>query len=214
MEIDSTPTALPISDKQSFVSFVIQQPKSDLGNLVQYAFMAMIPVAAIVYASQNMLAPIDSKMGTGQLALEAGLGLGAVLITMYFANRTITYFPTYSGVEYADINLISAMIPFLLMLFIADDDGSGTSIGVRIKELVKRLIEPEEPPAKKPEKRNESQYPPPGMPPGMPPQAQISQPPAQQPGQQTLPSQNFTTMYDTGGSSIEPFNQSGGFSAF
>lgn len=213
METDSTPTALPTSDKQSFVSFVIQQPKSDLGNLVQYAFMAMIPVAAIVYASQNMLAPMDSKMGTGQLALEAGLGLGAVLIAMYFANRMITYFPTYSGVEYADINLISAMIPFLLMLFIADDDGSGTSIGVRVKELVKRLIEPEEVPAKKPEKKSEPtapQYPPPGM----PPQAQHSQPPAQQPGQQTLPSQNFTAMYDTGGSSIEPFNQSGGFSAF
>lgn len=213
METDSTPTALPTSDKQSFVSFVIQQPKNDLGNLVQYAFMAMIPVAAIVYASQNMLAPMDSKMGTGQLALEAGLGLGAVLIAMYFANRMITYFPTYSGVEYADINLISAMIPFLLMLFIADDDGSGTSIGVRVKELVKRLIEPEEVPAKKPEKKSEPmapQYPPPGM----PPQAQHSQPPAQQPGQQTLPSQNFTAMYDTGGSSIEPFNQSGGFSAF
>ena len=213
METDSTPTALPTSDKQSFVSFVIQQPKNDLGNLVQYAFMAMIPVAAIVYASQNMLAPMDSKMGTGQLALEAGLGLGAVLIAMYFANRMITYFPTYSGVEYADINLISAMIPFLLMLCLADDDGSGTSIGVRVKELVKRLIEPEEVPAKKPEKKSEPmapQYPPPGM----PPQAQHSQPPAQQPGQQTLPSQNFTAMYDTGGSSIEPFNQSGGFSAF
>lgn len=213
METDSTPTALPTSEKESFVSFVIQQPKNDLGNLVQYAFMAMIPVAVIVYTSQNMLAPMDSKMGTGQLALEAGLGLGAVLIAMYFANRMITYFPTYSGVEYADINLISTMIPFLLMLFIADDDGSGTSIGVRVKELVKRLIEPEEPSAKKPEKRKESaipQYPPPGM----PPQAQVSQPPTQQPGQQTLPSQNFTTMYDTGGSTIEPFNQSGGFSAF
>ena len=213
MEAESTPAALPTSDKQSFVSFVIQQPKSDLGNLIQYSFMAMIPVAAIVYASQNMLAPIDRNMGTGQLALEAGLGLGAVLITMYFANRMITYFPTYSGVEYADINLISAMIPFLLMLFIADDDGSGTSIGVRVKELVKRLIEPEEAPAKKPEKKAEPaapQYPPPGM----PPQTQQSQPPPQQPGQQTLPSQNFTAMYDTGGSNIEPFNQSGGFSAF
>ena len=213
METESTPVAVPTSDKESFVSFVIQQPKSDLGNLVQYSFMAMIPVAMIVYASQNMLAPIDRSMGTGQLAFEAGLGLGAILIAMYFANRMITYFPTYSGVDYADINLISAMIPFLLMLFIADDDGSGTSIGVRVKELVKRLIEPEEAPAKKPEKKAEPappQYPPPGM----PQQPQQSQPPTQQPGQQTLPSQNFTAMYDTGGSTVEPFNQSGGFSAF
>ena len=213
METESTPVTVPTSDKESFVSFVIQQPKSDLGNLVQYSFMAMIPVAMIVYASQNMLAPIDRSMGTGQLAFEAGLGLGAILIAMYFANRMITYFPTYSGVDYADINLISAMIPFLLMLFIADDDGSGTSIGVRVKELVKRLIEPEEAPAKKPEKKAEPaapQYPPPGM----PQQPQHSQPPTQQPGQQTLPSQNFTAMYDTGGSTVEPFNQSGGFSAF
>ena len=213
METESTPVTVPTSDKESFVSFVIQQPKSDLGNLVQYSFMAMIPVAMIVYASQNMLAPIDRSMGTGQLAFEAGLGLGAILIAMYFANRMITYFPTYSGVDYADINLISAMIPFLLMLFIADDDGSGTSIGVRVKELVKRLIESEEAPAKKPEKKAEPappQYPPPGM----PQQPQQSQPPTQQPGQQTLPSQNFTAMYDTGGSTVEPFNQSGGFSAF
>ena len=134
MEIDSTPVSIPTSDKQSFVNFVVQQPKGDLGNIVQYSFMALIPVAMIVYASQNMLAPIDHRMGTGQLALEVGIGLGAVLIAMYFANRIITYFPTYSGVEYSEINLISAIIPFLLMLFIADDDGSGTSIGVRVKD--------------------------------------------------------------------------------
>ena len=216
MEIDPTPTATSThvpQEKQSFVNFVVQQPKNDLSNLLQYAGLATVPAAGVVYAAQNLLAPIDLKSGSGQLAAEAIIGLAVLLVVLYFANRIIMYIPTYSGMEYADTNMLGAILPFLVLLLVIDDDGSGTSIGSRVKELIKRIAEPEE--TKKTATKDAAQtqpqqplYPSPGMPP--PPATQQLPQQHQQGG-----SPDFNAMYQSSpGANIEAFNSGGGYASF
>ena len=212
MEIasNSTPTATPVSiEKQSFINFVVQQPKTDLSNLLQYAGLATVPAAGVVYAAQNLLAPIDLKASSGQLAAEAIIGLVVLLVVLYFANRIILYVPTYSGVEYADTNMLGAILPFLVLLLVIDDDGSGTSIGARVKELIRRVAEPETAKkvvTKETDKQQQQQpqhmYPSPGMPPP---------PAATQPTQQQSSAPDFNAMYQAApGANIEAFNSGGG----
>lgn len=215
MDMDTASTPTPVSEKHSFINFVVQQPKNDLSNLLQYAGLATVPAAGVVYAAQNLLAPIDLKSGSGQLAAEAVIGLAVLLVVLYFANRMIMYVPTYSGMEYAETNMLGAILPFLVLLLIIDDDGSGTSIGSRVKELIKRITEPEETKkvatkdaAKQQQPQQQQQlYPSPGMPP--PPAAtQQSQP--QQGG-----SPDFNAMYESApGANIEAFNSGGGYASF
>lgn len=215
MDATTTPTSAPVSlEKQSFVNFVVQQPKNDLSNLLQYAGLATVPAAGVVYAAQNLLAPIDLKSGSGQLAAEAIVGLAVLLVVLYFANRIILYIPTYSEVEYADTNMLGAILPFLVLLLVIDDDGSGTSIGSRVKELIRRVAEPEDTKkvANKPAEKQQQQqpqhhlYPSPGMP---PPPAQQSQP------QQQGAAPDFNAMYQNDpGANIEAFNSGGGYASF
>ena len=215
--MDATITTPVSLEKQSFVNFVVQQPKNDLSNLLQYAGLATVPAAGVVYAAQNLLSPIDLKSGSGQLAAEAIVGLAVLLVVLYFANRIILYIPTYSEVEYADTNMLGAILPFMVLLLIIDDDGSGTSIGSRVRELIRRAAEPEE--TKKVANKQQHQqsqqqqsqqpqqhlYPAPGMPPP---------PPATQPPQQTG-APDFNAMYQTApGANIEAFNSGGGYASF
>ena len=218
MDATTIKTSTPVSlEKQSFVNFVVQQPKNDLSNLLQYAGLATVPAAGVVYAAQNLLAPIDLKSGSGQLAAEAIVGLAVLLVVLYFANRIILYIPTYSEVEYADTNMLGAILPFLVLLLVIDDDGSGTSIGSRVKELIRRVAEPEDTkkvankPAEKQQQQQQQQpqhhlYPSPGMP---PPPAQQSQP------QQQGAAPDFNAMYQNDpGANIEAFNSGGGYTSF
>jgi hypothetical protein len=217
MDMDTASTPTPVSEKHSFINFVVQQPKNDLSNLLQYAGLATVPAAGVVYAAQNLLAPIDLKSSSGQLAAEAVIGLVVLLVVLYFANRMIMYVPTYSGMEYAETNMLGSILPFLVLLLIIDDDGSGTSIGSRVKELIKRIAEPGETKkvatkdaARQQPQQQQQLYPSPGMP---PPPAATQQSQQSQPQQGGSP--DFNAMYESApGANIEAFNSGGGYASF
>lgn len=222
--MDATPVPETVPET-TFFSFVAQQPKEDLANLLQYTLMSVLPAATVIYCLQEFLPPITSDAGTVQLLLEVTIGIAVVTSIMYFANRMIMYIPTWSDTPYGDISILPAMLPTVVLLLAIDMYGKvgedTRSLGARIRELIKRAMpESEAPKKKEPTKPpSHSDYPAPGAPTGPIP------PPSHSAGTQSAghSSQNheqsaapdFNAMYQGAqGTTVEPFNQGGGFASF
>ena len=77
----------------------------------------------------------DPLKGTPELVLEILLQLGFILIAFFFIHKLICYLPTYSKVEYGNMNLLCLIMPVFFLMFAMD-----TNVGAKLNVVFDRLL--------------------------------------------------------------------------
>jgi hypothetical protein len=126
-------------EKDGFIKEVFpfdQEQKTTLLNIIQFTVLAIIPVVILLKLIKNYIPEADEDKGSLVILLEVVGQLVAMFVSLYFINRIINYFPTYSGKAYGDVNIIS-IIPAIILIAVTMQ----TKLGEKIQILVDRLWE-------------------------------------------------------------------------
>ena len=90
--------------------------KSELLNISQYSLLALIPTVLVIKLVQNVIPEADDSKRSFEILAEVVGQLTLVLVGMFFIHRLITFVPTYSGDDYKLGNIVSIILPFLMIL--------------------------------------------------------------------------------------------------
>jgi len=110
--------------------------RSLLLNMFQYIFIAIIPVVLILKGIKEYIPEENDKKDTLELLFEIVLQIAIIFFGIYFVDKFIRYFPTYSKVPYIKQNELNFIIPLLFVLFTMQ-----TKLGSKVNILYQRLIE-------------------------------------------------------------------------
>lgn len=108
----------------------------EMMNVAQYTVMAIIPVLLILKGVKNLVPEEDETKGTLEIVAESVGQILFIVAAIWFTNKAIRYFPTYSGCDYEDFNPTSFMIPFLIILSTMQ-----TKLGSKLNILVDRVLD-------------------------------------------------------------------------
>ena len=110
--------------------------KANMLNLIQYVLIAIIPVVLTLKAIKLYIPEEDDAKGTVEITLEVSMQLFSIFFAIWFIDRIIRYFPTYSGVDYHKFNEINFVIPLLIILVTMQ-----TKLGAKINILAERIMD-------------------------------------------------------------------------
>jgi hypothetical protein len=125
--------------KESFIKHVFyfnDTSKADLLNLTQYSLISIVPIVLLNKLIAKFVPEADDQKGSLEISAEILLQIFVMLFGLFMINRFITYFPTYSGAEYAQGNVIY-MVLGILMITISLQ----TRLGEKTNILVERITE-------------------------------------------------------------------------
>ena len=78
----------------------------------------------------------DEDIGSLEIIAEVIGQLALLILSIWFINKMVRYFPTYSGVAYHSFNETNFLIPFLIIMMTMQ-----TRLGEKIKILSERVME-------------------------------------------------------------------------
>ena len=125
--------------KESFIKHVFyfnDKSKSDLLNLMQYSFISIVPIVLLNKLIAKFVPEADETKGSLEVSAEILLQIFVMMFGIYMINRFITFFPTYSGAEYANFNVVSIVIVILMITISLQ-----TRLGEKLNILVERITE-------------------------------------------------------------------------
>lgn len=125
--------------KQSFLKTVFNFDENSRGeylNMVQYTLMAIIPILILNKVVGYVMPAVDEKKGSIELSLEVIIQLILIFIGILLINKAIQYFPTYSGIKYQQMDMIS-LVPVFLVIMLSLQ----TRIGQKSAIVVDRILE-------------------------------------------------------------------------
>jgi hypothetical protein len=121
-----------MEEEKTFTSHVFkydETTKSQLMNLTQYILLALIPAIALNKTIHSFVPSPDENKSSFELSFEIVAQLVVLFIGMFFIHRLVTYLPTYSGFEYTEVNLLTPILTFLIIvLSIQSKVGDKTNI--------------------------------------------------------------------------------------
>ena len=91
--------------------------KHDLMNLTQYSILAFIPILLLIKLVEQLFPKNEESKGNVELLVEIFGQLVILFIGIYFIHRFVTYFNPFSGKKFEKINLFSAVLVFLVLIF-------------------------------------------------------------------------------------------------
>jgi hypothetical protein len=127
------------SGKPGFFKHVFnfdEDSKAEMLNLVQYIVLALIPVIILNKLMQKYVPEADDEKGSLEITAEVLAQVLFMFFGILLINRIVTYLPTYSGEKYPAWNVISAVLPMLVILISLQ-----TKLGEKISILFERVIE-------------------------------------------------------------------------
>lgn len=127
------------SSKEGFFKHVFNfnaDSKSELLNIIQYAIIAVIPVIILNKATQRFIPEADDEKNSLELLAEIIIQLLTMFLGIFFINRFVTYFPTYSGEKYPEFNVTTIVLAVLVIVLSLQ-----TKLGEKVSILVDRLME-------------------------------------------------------------------------
>jgi len=128
-----------------FFSFVfdMKDPQSNIMNLLQYAFIAVIPIW-ILLKIVNIIPEANESKGILETSFEVILQIVILVVGICLINRFVIYFKPMSNVPYPDIQMFSPILILLLVLL---------SIQSKLNEkifIIVNKIRPQKPKPQKP----------------------------------------------------------------
>lgn len=109
--------------------------KKDLMNLVQFSVLAIVPLILLNKSIHNVIPEANQLKGSLELSMEILGQLVLMLSGLVLVQRIVTFVPTYSGENYKLGNLVTIILPFLMILLSLQ-----TKMGEKCNILYKRAI--------------------------------------------------------------------------
>jgi hypothetical protein len=126
------------TEKPNFVDHVFNfetESKNEMVNIIQYSVLGVIFVTLLNKGVQTYMPDLDKDKGTVAIFTEIVVQVIILFLAVLFIHRIITYIPTFSGAPYTELNLITAILPVLLVML------SVSKLGEKVSILVDRLVE-------------------------------------------------------------------------
>ena len=137
--MDNLEEITDVSKNNGFFKTVFMIDKTEKGylmNIMQYTLIAMVPVILILKLLKNYVSEVDEEKGSLVIGSEVVAEILFIMIAVYFLHRIIVYIPTYSGVNYGNVDLTNIIIMFLFIIFTMQ-----TKLGEKVQILVDRVVE-------------------------------------------------------------------------
>lgn len=110
--------------------------KSDLLNIIQYSFIAIIPIVLLNKAMSKYIPEADEKKASLEISFEVVLQILVMFLGLFIVQRIITFFPTFSGVAYPEFHVIYIVLAVLMITISIQ-----TKLGEKINIIVERVID-------------------------------------------------------------------------
>ena len=143
MEKAGAVAAAPVAAGTGFFKYVFafdDEVKCQVGNMLQYAALALLPVLGILKTVQHLVPEEDPHKGSLMLAAESVGQVALVLVLMWLTDRVIRYIPTLSGCVYGEFQPVAFLLPFLIILATLQ-----TKLGAKLSLIMERIIGDEGP---------------------------------------------------------------------
>jgi hypothetical protein len=127
------------NQKETFFTHVFsttEEGKAEILNILQYAFLAIIPVVILNKSIHNFIPELDHDKSNLEILAEIGLQVAMMFIGIILIHRIITYIPTYSGFKYDNLTLTNIVISFLVIVLSIQ-----TKLGLKVNVMVERFNE-------------------------------------------------------------------------
>tara|TARA_X000000368_G_scaffold172459_1_gene136009 strand:- start:66 stop:815 length:750 start_codon:yes stop_codon:yes gene_type:complete len=112
--------------------------KSELSNIIQYLVIVIVPFYLLNKGIANIMPEFDEKKGNIELLGEVIIHSITLLLGIYIIHRIVTYLPTFSGDNLAEINFMN--IAFLI-IFIGLNSDNGKKVNIVYERLFGDNIE-------------------------------------------------------------------------
>ena len=125
--------------KKSFFKYVFNfddDSKSEILNLMQYALLAVIPVLLLNKGISKYIPESDDSKSSLEISAEIIIQVIVIFLGLLLINRVINFIPTYSGVNYPEINIVSIVLIALMIILSIQ-----TKVGEKANLLIERLID-------------------------------------------------------------------------
>jgi hypothetical protein len=125
------------TEKPNFVNHVFNfetESKNEFVNIIQYCVLGVIFITLLNKTVQTYVPEIDKDKGTIAIVSEIMIQVIILFVGVVFIHRIITYIPTMSGIPYADLNVITTILPVLIVML------SVSKLGEKISIVVERIF--------------------------------------------------------------------------
>jgi len=110
--------------------------KSEILNILQYTFIAIIPIIILNKSMQKYVPESDDKKSSIEITAEVLIQIIVMFIGLLLIHRIITYIPTYSGINYPDFHIVFVILSILMITMSLQ-----TKLGEKVSILVDRVLE-------------------------------------------------------------------------
>jgi hypothetical protein len=121
--------------------------KAEMMNIIQYSILAIVPIVLLNKGMQRFVPEADEEKGSLEILAEVVIQIIVMYIGLFFINRLVTFFPTYSGLKYPEMSIIFIILSSLMIVLSLQ-----TKLGEKVSILYERVVELWE--GKKEDKKN------------------------------------------------------------
>ena len=105
--------------KKSFLKYVFnfdEDSKTELMNILQFAIIGIIPITILIKLLEKYIPESDDKKGSIEILAEIVIQIICLLVGLFFIVRLIMYFPTFSGIDYPKLTILTCTITILVSM--------------------------------------------------------------------------------------------------
>jgi hypothetical protein len=124
-------------EKPTFFSHVFNfetDSRNEIVNIIQYSVFSVMFIMLLNKAIQTYMPELDKDKGTIAISVEIMIQVILLFVGILFIHRIITFIPTFSGIKYADQNIITTILPVLIVLL------SISRLGEKVSILMDRFM--------------------------------------------------------------------------
>lgn len=128
-----------INNTEGFFSHMFSydnETKSLIINMLQYMTIAIVPVVIVLKLIKEYVPEDDEDKSSFAITTEILIQLGFLFLSIWFIDRFVRYFPTFSKMPYSKCNELTFIIPLLVIMITMQ-----TKLGAKVNILVDRLNE-------------------------------------------------------------------------
>jgi hypothetical protein len=124
-------------EKTTFFSHVFNfetDSRNEIINIIQYCIFAVMFIMILNKGVQTYMPELDKDKGTIAISVEILIHVIVLFVGILFIHRIITFIPTFSGIKYADQNIITTILPVVVVLL------SISKLGEKVSILMDRVM--------------------------------------------------------------------------
>ena len=132
-----------MEESPNFLSHVFnfeQDSRNEMVNIMQYTVFAIVLVSLLNRTIQDYAPAVDRDKGSIAIFVEISLQCIVLFIGILFIHRIITFIPTASGTKYVEQNIITVILPTLIVLL-----SMMSSLGDKVTILIDRVLSTPQP---------------------------------------------------------------------